>query len=213
MGHRASAATHPVGFLNRPFGLPFGGHLQRRAAQPYAPIRFSPPDAVSASPKEQRRPHGVWSREGRELPRAPRTDPYVRLSRIRLPPRVRDGKALVGPGVKYPRLRKAVVRELLHPSPGESAVLAASAEYPSPPLGDLVSEDHESTAVRRHGVAAEQPPDDPPPPFPLLGGGLVHPPSQDPLDVLELRPHAVAPGLPFDQEAAPAGFAADEGEA
>src|SRR3989454_5341190 len=59
VGHRASAATHPVGFLNRPFGLPFGGHLQRRAAQPYAPIRFSPPDAVSASPKEQRRPHGV----------------------------------------------------------------------------------------------------------------------------------------------------------
>ena len=59
VGHRASAATHPVGFFNRPFGLPFGGHLQRRAAQPYAPIRFSPPDAVSASPKEQRRPHGV----------------------------------------------------------------------------------------------------------------------------------------------------------
>src|SRR5712691_1572140 len=57
--HRASAATHPVGFLNRPFGLPFGGHLQRRAAQPYAPIRFSPPDAGDASPKEQRRPHGV----------------------------------------------------------------------------------------------------------------------------------------------------------
>ena len=57
--HRASAATHPVGFFNRPFGLPFGGHFGRRAAQPYVPIRFSPPDAVSASPKGQRRPHGV----------------------------------------------------------------------------------------------------------------------------------------------------------
>src|SRR2546426_10995492 len=59
VGHRASAATPPVGFFNRPFGLPFGGHLQRPAAPPYAPIRFSPPDAVSASPKEQRRPHRV----------------------------------------------------------------------------------------------------------------------------------------------------------
>jgi hypothetical protein len=28
------------------------------------------------------------SRQGCELPRAPRTDPYVQLSRIRLPPRV-----------------------------------------------------------------------------------------------------------------------------
>ena len=41
--HRASAATHPVGFFNRPFGLPFGGHLRRRAAQPYIPIRFRRP--------------------------------------------------------------------------------------------------------------------------------------------------------------------------
>ena len=56
---RASAATHPVGFFNRPFGLPFGGHLRCRASQPYGPIRFSPPDAVSASPKEQRRRHGA----------------------------------------------------------------------------------------------------------------------------------------------------------
>jgi len=36
-------ATHPVGFFNRPFGLPFAGHLQRRAAQPYGPIRFRRP--------------------------------------------------------------------------------------------------------------------------------------------------------------------------
>ena len=40
---RTSAATHPVGFFNRPFGLPFGGHLRPRAAQPYGPIRFRRP--------------------------------------------------------------------------------------------------------------------------------------------------------------------------
>jgi hypothetical protein len=28
----------------------FGGHLRRRAAQPYVSIRFSPPDAISVSP-------------------------------------------------------------------------------------------------------------------------------------------------------------------
>jgi hypothetical protein len=44
---RASAATHPVGFFNRPFGLRFGGYLRRRAAQPHVPIRFSPPDPIS----------------------------------------------------------------------------------------------------------------------------------------------------------------------
>src|SRR5215471_20906048 len=42
---------------------------------------------------------------------------------------------------------------------------------------------------------------------------LMHPPAQLLLDRLEFRPHAVAPGLPFDQEAAPAGCSADEGEA
>jgi len=47
-------------FFNRPFGLPFGGHLQRRAAQPYTRYAFSPPAAVSAAPKAQRRRHGVW---------------------------------------------------------------------------------------------------------------------------------------------------------
>jgi hypothetical protein len=33
-GIAQARATHPVGFFNRPFGLPFGGHLRRRAAQP-----------------------------------------------------------------------------------------------------------------------------------------------------------------------------------
>src|SRR5262249_21118091 len=41
--HQTSAATHPVGFFNRPSGLLFGGHLRRRVAQPYGPIRFRHP--------------------------------------------------------------------------------------------------------------------------------------------------------------------------
>ena len=41
-----------------------------------------------------------------------------------------------------------------------------------------------------------------PQPLPLLGDRLVPPPSHLLLDLPELGAHAVAPGLPFDQEAA-----------
>src|SRR5947199_2683573 len=55
--------------------------------------------------------------------------------------------------------------------------------------------------------------DNMPQPLSLLRNWLVHTPSHVLLDHPQLRPHAVAPGLPFEQEFAPAGFAADEGEA
>src|SRR6266699_4966494 len=41
----------------------------------------------------------------------------------------------------------------------------------------------------------------------------MHAPPQFILDRPQRRPHAIPPGLPFEQEFAPAGFAADEGEA
>jgi hypothetical protein len=50
-------------------------------------------------------------------------------------------------------------------------------------------------------------------PFPLDRNWLVHSPPQLPFDLLELGPHAVASGLPFDQELTLAGFTANEGEA
>src|SRR5712671_4547743 len=67
-------------------------------------------------------------------------------------------------------------------------------------------------AVGRHGVIAEEATDDLRQPFPLLRDRLVHSPSQLLLDLLEFRFHAVAPGLPMNEEFAPATFAADEGE-
>src|SRR3954467_15429674 len=42
--------------------------------------------------------------------RAPRTEPYVRLSRIRLPPRVCDGKASARPRMEDDRFREPGVR-------------------------------------------------------------------------------------------------------
>jgi hypothetical protein len=53
--HRVSAATNPLGFFKRPFGLPFGARLRHRAAQAYVHIRFSQPTVAFTSPKEQRR--------------------------------------------------------------------------------------------------------------------------------------------------------------
>jgi hypothetical protein len=41
---------------------------------------------------------------------------------------------------------------------------------------------------------------------------LVHPTSQFLLDRLEFRPHAVATGLPLEQEVAPSAMAADESQ-
>jgi hypothetical protein len=40
--HRASAATHPVGFFNRPFGLRFGGHLRPSGGSTVCPDTLSP---------------------------------------------------------------------------------------------------------------------------------------------------------------------------
>jgi hypothetical protein len=57
---------------------------------------------------------------------ATRTTPYVRLSRIRRPPRVGDGKSPIGPGVKDPRLRKEVISKLCNPLPARLILLAAS---------------------------------------------------------------------------------------
>ena len=68
-------------------------------------------------------------------------------------------------------------------------------------------------AVGRHGEGVEAPRDHLLQPSALLGDGPAHAPSQSLFDLLELRPHAVGSGLPFDLEVAVARFAADEGEA
>src|SRR5258707_13736569 len=68
-------------------------------------------------------------------------------------------------------------------------------------------------SVGRHGVVVEVALDDLSQPFPLDRDRLVHPPTQFLFDRLQLRPHAVGPGLPFDLELAPTRLAADEDEA
>src|ERR1700704_593176 len=62
----------------------------------------------------------------RVSPRAPRTEPYERLSRIRLPPRVCNGKATARPRMEDDRLWEPGIHKLRHPCPGHSVLLAAT---------------------------------------------------------------------------------------
>jgi hypothetical protein len=64
---------------------------------------------------------------------ATRTEPDVRLSRIRLPPWLFDGEALVGPGVEDAGFGEPVVGERPDLLPGHSVFLAAP---PPPPRLD-----------------------------------------------------------------------------
>src|SRR5215469_8313827 len=150
---------------------------------------------------------------GTPLPCAPRTDPYVRNSRIRLPPRVFDGEPLVWPGVKDFRSRQPVVSQLRHPLPRGSILLATPPQATSPQTCHVIAEGAQRRAVGRHSVVGEEPSDDLLQPAPLSGDRLMHPPSQLFLNFLELCAHSVWPGLPLELELALPGLAADEREA
>jgi hypothetical protein len=145
--------------------------------------------------------------------RAPRTEPYVRLSRIRLPPWVCDGKAIARPRMEDDRFRKPGVHQLRHPCPRDPILLAATPQRAPPEIGDMVPEHVQCESVGWHCVVIEVTANDPLQPVPLLGDRLVHAPSQRLLDLPQFRLHAVPPGLPLKLEFARAGRTADEGEA
>src|SRR5258705_3386559 len=63
---------------------------------------------------------------------ATRTEPYVRLSRIRLPPWVVDSEAVAWPGMKDAGIQEPIIGQLLNPCPREAIPLTASPERPPP---------------------------------------------------------------------------------
>src|SRR5580692_10685846 len=77
----------------------------------------------------------------------------------------------------------------------------------------MVPERRKRPAIRWDRVVGEVARHDLPQPLPLLGDWLMPALPQLLLHVLELRPHAVAPGFPVDQEFPLARFSADEGKA
>src|SRR6516165_12123622 len=178
------------------------------AACPYPP----PMSSIVCSPSESGR-NADSSVGACVSSHAPRTEPYVRLSRIRLPPRVCDGKAIAGPWMKDGRFREPGIRQLRHPFPRGAILLAATPQRAPPEVADMVPKDVQCTTVGRHCVVVEVAADYRAKPFPQRGDRQVHAPSQYVPDLPQLRPHAVRPGLPFDLELAGAGLATDEGEA
>src|SRR5271163_2207241 len=115
--------------------------------------------------------------------------------------------------MKDSRLWEPVVSQLRHSSPGEIALLAASAECPAPAFGDLGSKGSQRSPVGWDRVVVVEAGDDLLQPFALFGYRLMHPPSQFPCNLLDLRLHAVATGPPLEKEFAPSRLAADEGHA
>ena len=113
------------------------------------------------------------------------------------------------------RGREKVGGQLLDALPRDAILLTAPPQRASPEADRVKPEGPECPKVRWHRVVGKKAGDDLPQPLPLLGDRLmlVHAPAQLPLDLLELCPHAVAPGPSLEKETALAGFAADEGKA
>src|SRR5262245_56088689 len=183
-----------------------------------SPLKADNLHTISASPLSARKGHMQRSKTKvavgtRISSRAPRTEPYLRLSRIRLPPRVCDGEANARPRMEDDRFWEPVVHQLRHPCPRDPILLATLHYRASPEVVDMVPEYMQCMGVGRHCVVVEVAADDVPQPFPLCGDRLVHAPPHFLFDHLELRSHAVPSGPPFDLEFPRAGLAADEGEA
>src|SRR5260370_8256048 len=113
-------------------------------------------------------PMGRHSWKGRLLPAAPRKDPYVPDSGIRLLPRVSDGKALLRPRKKDFRLRKPVISDLLDPLPRDPTVLTASRQRAAPEVNPVMAESSDRCRVGPHGGIPDIPSNNPrhPPPLP-----------------------------------------------
>ncbi len=91
-----------------------------------------------------------------------RAKPDMRLARIRLPPWVFDGEALIGPRVLDARTREPLSDQLRHVRPRLAIFLAATPKRAQPEIADVV--------VERGEVAS----DNLPKPTPLFGNRLMH---------------------------------------
>src|SRR5580693_8308213 len=86
---------------------------------------------------------------------APRTEPYVRLVRIRLPPWVCDGEAIARPRMEDDWFREPDIHQRRHPCPRAPVLLATTPQRAPPEVGDMVPERGQCLSVGRHGVVVE----------------------------------------------------------
>jgi len=122
----------------------------------------------------------------------PRTDPYVRHSRIRLLPRVGDGEANIGPRMKDARRRQPRRHEPSDAAPRHRGLLTAPPKRAPPEFGDVIAEGTKSSRVRGHRVVGEVARHHGLQPAPLFGDRVVHAATQLHFDFLQFRSHAIA---------------------
>src|SRR5258708_358171 len=111
------------------------------------------------------------------------------------------------------RFREPIFGQLRDLLPRRAVFLTASPERSLPEFGDEEAECSQRLIVGRHGMVVEVALDDLSQPFPLDRDRLVPALPQLLFDGLQLRPHAVAPGFPLEEELAATRLAADKAEA
>ena len=112
--------------------------------------------------------------------------------------------------MKDTRFGEPVVDKLRCPPPLETILLASSPERLHPKALNVVEECTKHPSVGRDGMVGKVTVDDLPQPLALFRDWLVPASSQLLLDLLELGPQPVAPGLPSDDEVAPTAPSADQ---
>src|SRR6266404_5655195 len=160
--------------------------------------RIHPPNASA-------RPSAGWgpiAYKGCPLLGTPRTEPDVQHSRIRLPPWMFDGEALVWPGVKDAWPWQPLVREPVDPVPSRAVLLAAPRERAPPEHHDMVPERCQGVEVVWHRVIGKEACHHLPQPLSLARDRIVHPAPELLLDLPHLGPLTVASGPPKEQEPA-----------
>src|SRR5215472_4959864 len=96
--------------------------------------------------------------------------------------------------------RQPFTRETFDPFPCRDVLLAAPPERAPPEVDNIEAEGTEHAKVGGHGVVVEPALDHLAKPFPLSRQRFMHALSQAFLDLLQLRPHAVASALALQEE-------------
>src|SRR3972149_273870 len=119
----------------------------------------------------------------------PRTDPSGRNSRTRLPPRVVNGKARVGPWMKDAQSGQVSRRESSYTSPRGAVLLAAALERTPPQIGHVIPESTQTRSIGRHGVVVKISTYHLRQPLALRRNGVMHAPPQRLLDFPQFGSH------------------------
>ena len=138
---------------------------------------------------------------GRDADRpAPRTDLYVRNSRLRLLSRMSNVEASIRVRVQYAWSRKPAIKERADAVPTDVRPLASLTKRVSPHAPQPMPKGLHRSEISRHSVVLIETLRNAPQPCPDLVQRLVHPGPQLLFDLLQLRHHPLVRRLSPDHE-------------